>query len=731
MRIRRSVLLVTQQTTKELFEKTTIAILSVALMACGAVVGQNILTTPRMSYAATPPDSCFQFNAGTGVITSYYTNENGISTNPACPTSVDIPATIGGVAVTSIGDSAFYSKNISSVTIPSSVTSLGSYAFYYNQLSSVTIPSSVTSLGDYAFTGNQLASVTIPSSITHMGLLVFARNDLTSITIPESLTTISTGAFRDNKITSVTIPASVTNIGAGAFYDNSISTLAIPDTVTSLGNFAFATNQLASLDIGCGVSSIGSQVFAANKLQEVTVPDCITSVDPTAFFGQNPWGGVIDASTDPAHDWFSSDPAVLKAVYDNIWYVRLYTSDPSNPNHLIDGITNEDWYTGDLNSDGNGSDSIGGHLINPASVSVRCVDGTNASLSPNYSSTGHLTDGTNLSDYLVKNVLVPPIAHAQTPTTSEQAALETALGAYSRIGQNMLLTAPTIAGYTLQHPGSPYTESLIGKINAIDFTYATTQTVAGSPIPSPPATNPPSSSTSSGPTIQPKPSAQPTQAATITNESANNPAPVADEARIKVDFTAPAGSASNPTTGAVPDELAPIMAKSSLAVDDKKPCHQIDSAKLLSATSFTVPDTSYKTLGGLAFVLNCAAVGGDAAVTFTLGDTIPDATRIKIYKENSHGLKTDITNLVGFSNDGTHTTIRYTLQDGQSLDDDGVANSSISDPIYIALPNTTAAAAKPSATSQTPWSTIALIAGTVVAVLAITVAIVVNKRCQV
>ena len=59
-----------------------------------------------------------------------------------------IPSSIGGDPVTEIGDYAFNSIPLTSVTIPSSVTSIGEFAFYYDGLTSVTIPLiQVTSIG--------------------------------------------------------------------------------------------------------------------------------------------------------------------------------------------------------------------------------------------------------------------------------------------------------------------------------------------------------------------------------------------------------------------------------------------------------------------------------------------------------------------------------------------------------------------------------------------------------
>ena len=79
---------------------------------------------------------------------------------------MNIPATINGLPVTSIGDRAFYNDvyyeynyyyhfiltSVTSVTIPDSVTSIGDEAFAECfSLTSATIGSGVTSIGDSAF----------------------------------------------------------------------------------------------------------------------------------------------------------------------------------------------------------------------------------------------------------------------------------------------------------------------------------------------------------------------------------------------------------------------------------------------------------------------------------------------------------------------------------------------------------------------------------------------------
>ena len=85
---------------------------------------------------------------------TYKTNDAAIIiTGYDCSGSVaTIPSTLGGLTVTSIGQSAFIGcRRMTSVTIPDSVTKIGDNAFMDSGLASVTIPRSVTSIGKGAF----------------------------------------------------------------------------------------------------------------------------------------------------------------------------------------------------------------------------------------------------------------------------------------------------------------------------------------------------------------------------------------------------------------------------------------------------------------------------------------------------------------------------------------------------------------------------------------------------
>ena len=269
-------------------------------------------------------------------ITDYPTTATG---------ALEIPATIDGRSVTSIGSYAFSScSGLTSITIPDSVTSIGDGAFSScSGLTSITIPDSVTSIGDKAFRScSNLTSITIPDSVTSIGRSAFnGCSNLTSITIPDSVTSIGDYAFQDcSSLTSMTIGNGVTSIGMSSFkntalnyhasqnglnylistngqsaylidtsaatgavvipefvngasvkaftdfYTNaSITSVTIPDSVTIIGASAFSNcSSLTSITIPDSVTSIGDYAFReCSSLTSITIPDSVTSIGASAF----------------------------------------------------------------------------------------------------------------------------------------------------------------------------------------------------------------------------------------------------------------------------------------------------------------------------------------------------------------------------------------------------------------------------------------------------------------
>jgi len=198
----------------------------------------------------------------------------------------NLTSVILNMNINSIGQSAFTNNNLTSISIPNSVTSLGDSAFFNNRLNSVNISTNVSSLNTSLFQQNRLTTITIPQSINSLGSNVFADNSLNSIIIPAAITAIPQHAFRNNRLTSIDLSNTPTNqIANNAFQNNAIAQLSIPSRITSIGNSAFQNNRLSSVTFA-GTSSIttfNDYVFADNSLNSISIPSSVTTIGNNAL----------------------------------------------------------------------------------------------------------------------------------------------------------------------------------------------------------------------------------------------------------------------------------------------------------------------------------------------------------------------------------------------------------------------------------------------------------------
>jgi hypothetical protein len=232
---------------------------------------------------------------------TYATNEGtitmtgclGDTTYPGTFPAVTIPSNINGMAVTSIGDQAFYQVGyMSSVTIPDSVTSIGEAAFEESGLTNITIPSSVTGMGEYAFSECEvLTSATIANGVPFIPYNAFyGCGFLTSVEIPASVSSIGDYAFASCGLTNITIPGRGTSVGADAFSDcPGLTNVTIPSSVTYIGENAFTyCNNLTSVYFKGNAPDADTTAFGG-----VTIP---ATLSVYYFLGTTGWDGFF-AST--------------------------------------------------------------------------------------------------------------------------------------------------------------------------------------------------------------------------------------------------------------------------------------------------------------------------------------------------------------------------------------------------------------------------------------------------
>ncbi|MFZ3132732.1 MAG: leucine-rich repeat domain-containing protein [Desulfosporosinus sp.] len=216
--------------------------------------------------------------------------------------NVSIPGILFKLLVTSIGDSAFFFKTITSVSLPGTITNIGNDAFSLcRQLTSITLPEGLTHIGNYAF--DQcigLTGINIPKSTMSIGNSAFMGCKLTSITLRSPTTIIYDSAN--------TIPVTTTIIGYDpstakdyatkysrtfeAISNNSAITSSIYTiSGTEITNIPFGTSKetfLANLSKGedhqtWNTVSLNDPVFSNNKIivtaQDGTTTKYTTKVD--------------------------------------------------------------------------------------------------------------------------------------------------------------------------------------------------------------------------------------------------------------------------------------------------------------------------------------------------------------------------------------------------------------------------------------------------------------------
>ena len=208
--------------------------------------------------------------------------------------------------VTKIGDGAFFGcTGLSDIAVPEGVTAIGDYAFSSAGLKTVSFSNSVASIGDSAFLNcTNLTGINVDSGNANYksenGVLFNSDkseliqypvgNKAASYSIPVSVTYIGDYAFYGGTyLASVIFPddkaSKVNNIGAGAFYYcTALTSVAIPKSVTSVGNYAFnSCTALTSVIIPNGVARIGYYAFGSTGLASVAIPASVQTIGMGTF----------------------------------------------------------------------------------------------------------------------------------------------------------------------------------------------------------------------------------------------------------------------------------------------------------------------------------------------------------------------------------------------------------------------------------------------------------------
>lgn len=250
---------------------------------------------------------------------------------------IEIPSEIDGVAVTAVGDKAFYrNTHIKRLDIPDSVTSIGKSAFsgcsnLVVQTASPEIRAALEKAKVNVVSGDESeADLEFKANYSYRktkeGIVITKyRGDATEVSIPgtvEELPVVRIGkeAFdrgvRDPlQLTKVSLPASVVSIGSGAFSCRKLSKVefAPGSRLESIGDEAFCASHIEEIQLPNGLRSVGNQAFWGCPLRFVHVPAGVEHIGIDAFGNE---GGM--AWPQPVYSWADPDEEIPTLVLERI-----------------------------------------------------------------------------------------------------------------------------------------------------------------------------------------------------------------------------------------------------------------------------------------------------------------------------------------------------------------------------------------------------------------------------
>ena len=199
-----------------------------------------------------------------GVAYKYYVVDgeaeisSGIREMPAVDQStsgpIEIPSSLGGCPVTSLGTDAFYGcSRITSVSIPDTVANIGYCCFFgcSSLQGGLVISDSVINIEAQAFEHcRSLSTAKIGDNVPELKSWAFYDcPNLRSIEFGSGLRKIGDWSFdQDRALTSVTIPAGVERIGEGAFNGcSSLTKVTMEGSVKEIANRAFSGTPYGNL----------------------------------------------------------------------------------------------------------------------------------------------------------------------------------------------------------------------------------------------------------------------------------------------------------------------------------------------------------------------------------------------------------------------------------------------------------------------------------------------------
>ena len=250
------------------------------------------LTEPHATASAT----AVNMKEGNWVYSSYadsdgqiYASVTGYDGNAL---TLEIPASLGGLTVKSIGREAFCgNRYLTAAVIPEGVTDIGKYAFQgCVGLQNVEVPSTLRTIGEGAFYGCfSLTEMNLSDDVSKIGSYAFCGcRHLVQVRLSSSLRSIGDNAFdKCTLLKDVTFGEELELVGNAAFRGcAAMTSVKLPDSLQTLGAGAFqGCAALTDVSLGNGLKELQNDTFRNCEALKSVSFAAVTSVGASAFEG--------------------------------------------------------------------------------------------------------------------------------------------------------------------------------------------------------------------------------------------------------------------------------------------------------------------------------------------------------------------------------------------------------------------------------------------------------------
>lgn len=180
-----------------------------------------------------------------------------------------------------IGEYAFsYTTSLKSVTIAATVETIARSAFFSSSIETVQFKdlSQLKTIGEFAFDSSHLQSITLPKQLETIERCAFRSTQLTAIDIPQKVNTIDSSAFNE------CIQLASINVASGNTSYQSIEGVLYTQDGKTLCNYPIA-RETDTYIIKDGVETIEKYAFdMTQKTPYVTIPASVKNINEFAFY---------------------------------------------------------------------------------------------------------------------------------------------------------------------------------------------------------------------------------------------------------------------------------------------------------------------------------------------------------------------------------------------------------------------------------------------------------------